>query len=350
MMKKLLACMLALMCLLLAMTAMAENSDVLTTENGFELTREYRWFVNQYKNVRGRTVTYYDNVYAYNHGDYVLTPFDANVPDEYFVKDANGTYALAPIVLDITDAMRTALYGADEGETYLYYGQYCERITGKKGRVGFSGVHEGIDFCYMDGAKLHAILGGEVTRAGDSNGTVGIYNEEYDVTLLYLHCEEIEVRRGDMLEAGDVFAAEGNKGSGSPYTHVEMRTGRHTSSNTYRDVKLESDCPYPVMQEALGVSESGRQPITAAAVAQAQLLREQAEAAARAEALAQEEAEKEASKEAELEELNIVDSLPGTLEGLGFGADETEAPASVDETPAAEATAVPEATLPPAGA
>ncbi len=337
MMKKTLAVMLALLCLLLAAAAFAQDADeVLTTENGFELTKEYRWFVNQYKNVRGRTVTYYDDVYAYNHGDYVFTPFDANVPDAYFVKDEYGAYAIAPIVLDITDAMRTLLYGADEGETYLYYGQYCERITGKKGRVGFSGVHEGLDFCYMDGAKLHAILGGEVTRAGDRNGTVGVYNEEYDVTLLYLHCEDIEVRRGDVLEAGDVIGKEGNKGSGSPYTHVEMRQGRHTSSNTYRDTKLESMCPYPVMQQALGIAETGRQPVTAAAVMQAQLMREQAEAAAKAEAEAAEAAE----KAAELEELNIVDELPGTQEGYGF----------TEETPAAESTPVPEATLPPAGA
>ena len=116
MMKKLLTVMLALMCLLFALTALAQEAEEpILTENGFELTKEYRWFVNQYKNVRGRTVTYYDDVYAYNHGDYYLTPFDANVPDIYFVKDEGDTYAIAPIVLDITDAMRNALYGADEG-------------------------------------------------------------------------------------------------------------------------------------------------------------------------------------------------------------------------------------------
>ena len=333
-MKKLLAVMLALLSLLVAMTASAEEAEQpLLSANGFELTKEYRWFVNQYRNVRGRTVTYYDDVYAYNHGDYYLTPFDSTVPDEYFVKDENGTYAVAPIVLDITDAMRAALYGADEGETYLLYGQYCERIAGKKGRVGFSGVHEGIDFRFMQGAKLHSILDGEVTKAGDSNGTVGVYNAELDVTLLYLHCEDIEVRRGDVINAGDVIGVEGRKGSGSAYTHVEMRQGRHTSSNTYRDTKVESLCPYPVMQAALNVVSSGRQPVTAAAVAHAQLMREQAEAAAKAEAEAIEAAE----QEAELEELNIVDALPGTQDGYGFSEN------------TAEPTVVPEATLPPAG-
>lgn len=336
MMKKLLTVVLALLCLLLAATAFAQDAEVFTSENGFELTKEYRWFVGKDMYVRGRTVTYYDDVYAYNHGNYVLTPFASTVPDTYFVKDEDGGYALAPIVLDITDAMRAKLYGADEGETYLYYGQYCERVKGKKNRVGFTGIHEGIDFRFIEGAQLHAILGGEVTRAGDANGTVAVYNAEYDVTLLYLHCEDILVKRGETLIAGDAIGYEGNKGSGSPYTHVEMRQGRHTSSNTYRDAKLESLCPYPVMQAALGIVDSGRQPMTAAAVRQAQIMREEAEAAAKAEA----EAWEALKKSAELEMLNIVDTLPGTQQGYGFG----------EETPAAESTPVPEATLPPAGA
>lgn len=162
-MKKLLAVMLAMTCLLFAVTALAEEAaeEVITSENGLELTKEYRWFVNKYRNVRGRTVTYYDDVYAYNHGDYYLTPFASTLPDEYIVVDENGTYAIAPIVLDVTDAMRNALYGADVGETYLYYAQYCERVNGKGGKVGFSGIHEGIDFCNEEGAQLHAILGGD---------------------------------------------------------------------------------------------------------------------------------------------------------------------------------------------
>ena len=59
-----------------------------------------------------------------------------------------------------------------------------------------------------------------------------------------------------------------NGGANTHYTHVELRKGRHTSSSPYRDSVLTSDCPYEVMQQALGVVESGRQPITAAAVTQ----------------------------------------------------------------------------------
>lgn len=232
------------------------------SDETIQVTREYRWFVNEYRYTRGVTVEYYDNVFAVNHGVYGLTPFASTVPKEYFVSDETGAYAVAPLVEDITDAMRVRLYGGNLGQTAMYYGQYCERIRDKADRIGFSGIHEGIDFVYQAGAPLHAILGGEVTRAGDSNGTVGIYNEEYGITLLYLHCENIEVRRGDVVEAGEKIAKEGKKNSGSAYTHVEMRYGRHTSSSPYRDTSLTSDCPYAVMQQALGVTQSERKVIT----------------------------------------------------------------------------------------
>ena len=329
MMKKILAAALVLMSLLMTFGALADGADKNLPEG---VVSEYRWFVNEYKTVRGRTVTYYKDVYAYNHGDWGLTPFDSTVPAEYFVKDDQGTFAIAPIVLDVTDAMRYALYGGDHGETALYYGQYCDRIRGTKGRVGFSGVHEGIDFIYEPGAPLFAIIGGEVTRAGDSNGTVAIYNKEMDITLLYLHCEKISVRRGDQIEAGEPFAVEGNRNSGSDYTHVELRTGRHTTSNKYRDTFLQSDCPYAYMQKALNVVESGRQPQTAAAVNQAQRMREEAEAAARAAAEAQAAAEEEAENEIEL-----IDQLPGTKAGYGFDEADSDLEQNVE----------PEATLPP---
>ena len=154
-------------------------------------------------------------------------------------------------MLDITDAMRERLYGADVGETALYYGQYCQREKDRKGVWGYTGIHEGIDFVNIKGAPLYAILGGEVTRGTDKNGTVAIYNAEYDITLLYLHCENSIVRRGDTVEAGAMIAKEGKKnikgGDKTHYTHVELRKGRHTSSSPYRDIVLTSDCPYAVI-------------------------------------------------------------------------------------------------------
>ena len=360
MMKKNLIAALALSLSLLAVGASAESVEPVATgapaQTGvaqdaaepqapaLKLTTEYRWFTNSYRYTRSRKVTYYDNVYAYNHGEYYLTPFASDVPAEYIVEDENGSYAVAPIVLDITDAMRERLYGGDLGETAMFYGQYCERIRDKAGRLGFSGIHEGVDFVYKPGAQLYAILGGVVTRAGDSNGTVAVYNEEYDCTVLYLHCRKISVRRGDVLEAGAKIAVEGNKKSGSDYTHVELRLGRHTSSSPYRDIKLTSDCPYAIMQAALGVTDSGRQPATEAAMLRAQQMREEAEAAARAAAEA--EAAAKAAEEAQKNEepdVELLDELPGTQAGYGFG----EAAPEATVTPVPQTPAAVEATLPP---
>ena len=370
-------------------------------------------FVSQSRYRRTRKVSYYDNVYAVNHGEYLLQPFSSKVPEEYFVKDDSGTLALAPIVLDVTDVMRERLYGADIGETAMFFGQYCEQIrdmrkllkevktytkyTDEKGEVqtkstksfvdarrelkdnqvetgntrygastyGYSGIHEGIDFVCEMGTPLHAILGGVVTRAGDRNGTVGIYSEDLDITLLYLHCKNIAVKRGDVVVASDIIGYEGGKGivagiynnadykaqglkhvGGSHYVHVEMRKGRHTSSNPYRNAILESDCPYEIMRQALNIPESGRQPVTMAAVTEAQRMREEAEAAARAEAIA--EAAAKAAAEATPEPVIEVVEENGA-EGYGFGEEKTEE-AAEEPAEAPEETPVPEATLPPAGA
>ena len=171
-MKKRWIAALALTGLLLTTGAYAESTPEATAapvqaettaepQHNLTVTTKYRYFISQYRYIRERKVSYFDNVYAYNHGEYSLTPFDSTVPEEYFVTDEGGTLAIAPIVLDITDAMRERLYGADVGETALYYGQYCERKKDRKGVWGYTGIHEGIDFVNVKGAPLYAILGGE---------------------------------------------------------------------------------------------------------------------------------------------------------------------------------------------
>lgn len=128
-------------------------------QHNLTVTTKYRYFISQYRYIRERKVSYFDNVYAYNHGEYSLTPFDSTVRKNTSSPTKAGTLAIAPIVLDITDAMRERLYGADMGETALYYGQYCERKKDRKGVWGYTGIHEGIDFVNVKGAPLYAILG-----------------------------------------------------------------------------------------------------------------------------------------------------------------------------------------------
>ena len=380
-------------------------------EGLIETTTSRLKFVNASRYLRTRKVTYYDNDYANNFDEYLLQPFDSKVPVEYFVMDDEGYLALAPLVLDITDAMRERLYGEDVGSTAMYYGQYCEQVmnirrklvqvakdTGKRddngnvvykrkwldegligtssqgegyyetgktsyttGVYGYSGIHEGVDFVYEKGAPLHAILGGVVTRAGDSNGTVAIYSEDLDITVLYLHCQDIKVKKNQTVIASDIIGYEGGKGitagiyntadyksqglkhvSTSHYVHVEVRKGRHTTSNKYRNTILESDCPYEYMRQALNIQDSGRQPVSKAAVTEAERMREEAEAQAKAE----EEAAAAWLTETPEPEIEVVEE--SAAPGYGFSETAEEPAAEATEEPAEEPTAAPEATLPPA--
>ena len=98
------------------------------------------------------------------------------------------------------------------------------------------------------------------------------------------------------------------------------------------------------MQTALGVTDSGRQPATEAAMLRAQQMREEAEAAARAAAEA--EAAAKAAEEAQQNQqpdVELLDELPGTQAGYGFD----EATATPEATPVPVTPAAVEATLPP---
>ncbi|MCL2811848.1 MAG: M23 family metallopeptidase [Clostridia bacterium] len=272
-------CWLALGAVVLAATEPA----TVTSYQSFVFSRGRRYV---------RKVEFYPDVFAYNHTEYQLQPFSGAVPERFFVVDGQGNHALAPIVLDVTDAMRIALYGGDVGKVALYYGQYAERIRSRSKKWGYSGIHEGIDFIAAWGVPVYAILGGEVLRAGyGKDNTIAIYNETYNATVLYLHTRNVRVSPGDRIEAGTQIAHEGNRGTGSPYTHVEVRFGRHTSPNPLRNTRLESDLPYDFFAHALGVTPSGREPVTAAALIEAEQMRLAAEAEAEAARLAQEEEE-----------------------------------------------------------
>lgn len=277
----------SLVCLLCCLMVLCATLPVLG-DDAPTTTKDYVSFVFA-RALREKKVTFYKDVYAYNHSEYVLQPFDAAVPDRFFVKDGTGRYALAPLVLDVVDAMRLKLYGGDIGKVALFYGQYTEKVRSSNKRWGYSGIHEGIDFIAARGQALYAILGGEVLRTGkDKDGTIAIYNEEFNATVLYLHTKDVEVKRGAKIEAGTLIGHEGNKGAGDSYTHIEVRFGRHTSPSPYRNAELESDLPYDFFYRALSVVDSGREPVTAAAVLEAEQMRLAAEAEAQK---AREEAE-----------------------------------------------------------
>lgn len=118
--------------------------------------------------------------------------------------------------------------------------------------MGYTGIHEGIDFVNVKGAPLYAILGGEVTRGADRTAPSPSTTPNMTSPCSICTAKTASVRRGDTVEAGDMIAKEGKTnisgGANTHYTHVELRKGRHTSSSPYRDTVLTSDCPYAVMR------------------------------------------------------------------------------------------------------
>ena len=321
-MRSLLAC--ALCALLLAaclpLYAAADGAPTLRTD--------YQPFVYQNRVLRQKKVMFYDDVYARNHNQYLHQPFDASVPARFFIVDGLGRPALAPYVLDITDAMRVALYGADVGYTALFYGQYTEKVRSADRKLGYSGIHEGIDFVSVAGQPIHAILGGEVLRRGrDKDGTISIYNQELDVTVLYLHTRDSKVERGQLIAAGTQIGVEGDRGSGAPYTHVEVRFGRHETPSPYRNTTLQSDLPYDIMARALQVEPTDRAPLTAEAVYLAEQERAAEAARLEEERMLQEAADRLAAQQAEeAPEVLTGDDAPAdtdlTEEGFGFAEQE----------------------------
>ncbi len=286
--------------------------------NGLEVKTEVRPFVYEHAVLRYREVRFYDNVYCLNHTEYVQTPFDASVPSEFFIVDDRGYLALSASVLDITDAMRIKLYGADVGTVAMYYGQYCEdarsntiRITtDSKGvehrrvvrKFAPSGIHEGVDFFAAPKQPIHALLDGVVLKAGGGrDNPIAIYNEALNVTVLYLHTKGVEVKKGDTVSAGQLISHESYLGIDfqavkhprTNYTHVEVRTGKFTGASPYRNITLTSDCPYALFRQQLNVVPSGREPITAASMQAAEEQRQADQAAVAAKRRAEEEAERQ---------------------------------------------------------
>ncbi len=288
-------------------------------------------FVYRNRVLRTKEVSYYPNVYAYDRREYAMMPFDAAVPARFFVVDDQGDYALAPVLLDVLDTVRIALYGEDVGKAARAFGQYTEKTRSYDKEWGYSGIHEGIDYIAEEGHPIYAVVAGEVIRAGgDKDGTVAIYNELYNTTVLYLHVRNVDVKLGKKIAAGTQLGTEGDKGASDPFTHVEVRFGRHVSPSPYRNAILESDLPYDFFIRALSITPTDRDPVTAASVLQAEKDRLLAEEKARAE---REAAEREAWLLANptpiptqvpelLEELD--EDVPGDV---GF-AEETPAPTS----------------------
>lgn len=132
-----------------------------------------------------------------------------------------------------------ALFGAGKATYHDYnsYGAWVERWAG--GCRGYDGGHSGWDAQTVSVAQaatanepFFSLTTGVVVRAGgDSNNTIAVYDAVQDLTTLYAHAHEVDVRVGQVLRVGDRLGIQGNAGLSSDPTerehvHVELRAGK----------------------------------------------------------------------------------------------------------------------------
>lgn len=102
-----------------------------------------------------------------------------------------------------------------------------------RGRVidGFSGKgrSEGIKIAVPEGTPVRASEGGTVAYAGNAlkaYGNLVLIRHDNGYVSAYAHNSDLNVRRGDRVNRGQVIARSGQSGNvASPQLHFELRKG-----------------------------------------------------------------------------------------------------------------------------
>lgn len=107
-------------------------------------------------------------------------------------------------------------------------------------------LHAGIDYGAPAGTIIRAVRSGQVLTAGNSYGTVAVFDGQN--TVIYLHLRKIDVRVGQKIEEGKTQIGEvGGVGvpGGRAHLHLEVRRGRQplavyvTSGRSTADLTLD---------------------------------------------------------------------------------------------------------------
>jgi len=91
-------------------------------------------------------------------------------------------------------------------------------------------MHEGLDFSAPTGTPIHAASGGVVTWAASKSGYGKMVeiNHGNGLVTRYAHASKVMVKRGDLVEKGQLIAKVGSTGqSTGPHLHFEVRMAGH---------------------------------------------------------------------------------------------------------------------------
>ena len=122
--------------------------------------------------------------------------------------DTNLDYFKDKFIIPVDDAIITGVYGS-------------QRILNGKPKW----PHYGLDFAQKEGAPVKAMINGTVTLAEPdlyyTGGTL-IFDHGHGISTLYMHMNEIFVKKGQKVEQGEVIGTVGSTGRATG-AHLDVR-------------------------------------------------------------------------------------------------------------------------------
>ncbi len=86
--------------------------------------------------------------------------------------------------------------------------------------------HAGIDIAASKNTPIYAAFDGKVISSGtgELSGNYVKLQHDNNISTLYCHCEELKVKEGETVKAGQIIATVGSTGmSTGPHLHFELR-------------------------------------------------------------------------------------------------------------------------------
>jgi murein DD-endopeptidase MepM/ murein hydrolase activator NlpD len=121
----------------------------------------------------------------------------------------------------------------EEGWVSSFYGYRVDPFNGKKT------FHHGLDIAGKSGSPVAAVADGIVSWVGSRGGYGGLVEVDHGngYVTRYAHNKTIKVKKGELVNKGDVVALMGSTGrSTGPHVHFEvLRDGKHI--NPYNFIK-----------------------------------------------------------------------------------------------------------------